>query len=288
LEAARRSAGALSVEEIVVDNASGEAELERLRQALPRANVIALPENRGFAAGNNVGIGQASGRYLLLLNPDAFARGDALAALARHLDANAEAGLAAPVLENEDGSVQANLYRHFPTLGFLFVEFCHPLALIAVRLRTRLTDPARAPWGWIPIAHAIGAVLLVRAEAARATGPLNERFFLYLEETEWMRRMAATGWRRNAVPSARFVHLGGGSSSSPTVASPHYLDSATVFFGRRYAPEAVIAVAASISWTYLKVISLLGMSSSAQDELRLAFTRLLRLLVSRLRRRRSR
>jgi GT2 family glycosyltransferase len=181
--------------------------------------------------------------------------------------------------------VQANLYRRFPTLATLFVEFCFPLALIAVALRTRLADPARASGGWLPIAHAIGAVLLVRAEAAAATGPLDERFFLYLEETEWQRRMAAEGWRRDGVPSARFVHLGGGSSSAPTLASPHYLDSARLFFRGGRTAEGVIAVAAVTSWVWLKASRVLGRSSGPEDDLRSAFASLLRLLVARRRER---
>jgi N-acetylglucosaminyl-diphospho-decaprenol L-rhamnosyltransferase len=281
LEAVRHSARAFSLEEIVVDNASGDTEVELLRRELPGTTMIALAENRGFAAGNNAGIARATGRYLLLLNPDAFARDDALARLVRHLDAHPAAGLVAPVLENDDGSVQANLYRHFPTLATLFVEFCFPLALVAVRLRTRLANPALTRTGWLPVAHAIGAVLLVRAEAARATGPLDERFFLYLEETEWQRRMAAAGWRRDGVPSARFVHLGGGSSSSPTLASPHYLDSAALFFRHGRAAESVIAVAAVISWMWLRIFGVLGLSSSPEDELRSAFGDLLRLLSER-------
>ena len=262
LEAARSAAGGLNLQEIVVDNASGEEEVERLRRELPHASVIALAENRGFAAGNNAGIAQATGRYLMLLNPDAFALEDAVARLVRHLDEHPQAGLAAPVLENEDGSVQANLYRYFPNLATLFVEFCFPLAKVAVLLRTRFSASTETPAGWRPVAHAIGAALLVRADAAKATGPLDERFFLYLEETEWQRRMAAAGWRRDGVPEARFTHLGGGSSSSPALASPHYLDSAAIYFGHGRSAEAVIAAGAAISWVWLYAFGLLGMTSA--------------------------
>ncbi len=282
LQAARASAGDHTLQEVVVDNDSGDHEIELLRRELPHATVIAADDNRGFAAGNNLGIARASGRYLLLLNPDAFARDEAIAQLVRHLDSHPGAGLAAPVLENADGTVQPNLYAGFPTLTSLFIEFCFPLALLAITLRKRLTEPERAPAGWRPIAHAIGAALLVRAEAAESTGPLDERFFLYLEETEWQRRMAASGWRRDAVPTARFVHLGGGSSSSHSLASPHYLDSARLFFGHGYMTEWLIGSAAICSWAWLKLASVIGRSTSAEDELRLVFVNLLALLRSRL------
>jgi hypothetical protein len=123
----------------------------------------------------------------------------------------------------------------------------------------------------------------VRADAARATGPLDERFFLYLEETEWLRRMAGAGWRRDGVPAARFTHLGGASSSAPTVASPHYLDSARIFFGHGRLPEAVIALAGATSWLWLRARAATGRSTPAEDELRSAFARLLALLATRLR-----
>ncbi len=281
LEAARLSAGGLVLEEIVVDNASGDSEADRLRRELPDAKVIELNENRGFAAGNNAAIAQAGGRYLLLLNPDAFAQRDALQKLVAHLDTHPAVGLVAPVLENEDGSIQANLYWRLPTFATLFVEFCFPLGLIAVGRRTRRADADIAGPGAVEIAHAIGAVLLVRAEAARATGPLDERFFLYLEETEWQRRMARLGVRRDGLLGARFVHLGGGSSSSPTLASPHYLDSAEIFFGKGLLAERVIASGAVISWLWLRISELLGRSSGPAEELRGAFGDLLRLLAVR-------
>jgi hypothetical protein len=279
LEDARRAAGDLTLQEIVVDGASGQDELELLRAGRPAARVVALPENRGFAAGNNAGIELARARHLLLLNPDAFAQGDAVAALVDHLDKTPAAGVAAPLLLNPDGSPQDNVYRRFPNLLTLFVDFCAPAAFL---LRGRRLDPHNVPRSELsqprPIAHAIGAALLVRAEAARAAGPLDEGFFLYLEETEWQGRIAQAGWRRDVVPAARFVHLGGGSSSSHPLASPHYLDSVRRYYRRPRAAMAVIAVAATISLASLHVANALGLGSERTRSLERAFSDLLTLL----------
>jgi N-acetylglucosaminyl-diphospho-decaprenol L-rhamnosyltransferase len=272
---ARRSAGALSVEEIVVDGASGEGEVELLRAQRPQATVLALAENRGFAAGNNAGIARARGRYLLLLNPDAFAQEDAVATLVRHLDGEPAAGLAAPLLLNPDGSPQDNVHKRFPNLATLFVDFCAPLAFL-VRggpldphniSRRRLHTPR-------PIAHAIGAVLLVRAQAAHDSGPLDERYFLYLEETDWQRRMAAAGWRRDVVPAARFEHLGGGSSSSSPLASPHYLQSVRRYYPRPRTALATIRLASAISLLSLRTAHALGLGSARTRALEQTFAQL--------------
>lgn len=279
LEDARAAAGELAIEEIVVDGASGEQELALLRNARPGATIVALPANRGFAAGNNAGIAHARGRHLLLLNPDAFAQGNAVAALASHLEENPTTGLAAPLLFNPDGSPQDNVFKRFPNLLTLFVDFCAPLAFL---VRGRRLDPhnvARRKLGRpTEIAHAIGAALLVRSEAARDAGPLDEGFFLYLEETEWQQRIARAGWQRDVVPAARFTHLGGASSESHPLASPHYLDSVRRYYRHPRAALATIRVAATISLVSLRIAGALGLGSERTRALTPAFAEVLKLL----------
>jgi N-acetylglucosaminyl-diphospho-decaprenol L-rhamnosyltransferase len=280
LEHAIRSAGGLAVEEIVVDADSPPEELALLRERRPHAHILELGANPGFAAGNNAGIARARGRHLLLLNPDAFARDDAVESLVQRLDARPGVGLLAPLLLNEDGSPQDNIHRRFPNLATLFVDFCAPIAFL---VRGGPFDPHHIPRRALtvaqPIAHATGAVLLVRAEAAAATGTLDEGFFLYLEETEWQRRMAAAGWEREVLPSARFVHLGGGSSGGFALASPHYLDSVRRYYSHPRLAFAVIWVAALISFVTLRIATSLGAGSPRTRQLADGFGELLRLLV---------
>jgi N-acetylglucosaminyl-diphospho-decaprenol L-rhamnosyltransferase len=273
LAAVAASAGGLAVEEIVVDGASGGDEVSRLRAGRPGAEVVALQDNRGFAAGNNAGIARARGRHLLLLNPDALPQGDAVARLVAHLDAHPEVGVAAPLLRNEDGSPQDSAYRRFPTLATLFVDYCAPLAAI---VRGTVLDPHNVPRrrlrdGPVPIAHATGAALLVRAEAARAAGPMDEQYFLYLEETEWQGRIAAAGWGREVVPGAVVVHLGGGSSDVSPVASGHFLDSISRYYRRPRAALTVVRVATAISRAGLAIAVALPLRSARVRDLHGAY-----------------
>lgn len=277
--AASASRAELAVEEIVVDGASGGDDVEVIARERPQATLVTLDENRGFAAGNNTGIARASGRYLLLVNPDAFAEGDALGRLVEHLNRHAEVGVAAPLLHNEDGTIQDNAYRRFPNLLTLFVDYCAPLAF-AIRgtrldphnLERRRLDRAR------PIAHATGAALLVRAEAARDAGRLDEGYFMYLEETEWQRRIARAGWRIDIVPDAVFVHLGGGSSSAYPLASPAYLESVRRYYARPRAAMAVVRAAGVISLVSLRLARRLRPRSEKLAALERAFTDLRRQL----------
>jgi N-acetylglucosaminyl-diphospho-decaprenol L-rhamnosyltransferase len=276
LEEAARSADGLEVEELVLDAGSTPQELALLREQRPQAQVIELGANRGFAAANNAGIARARGRHLLLVNPDAFAQGDAVQALVRHLDARPAVGLVAPLLCNEDGSPQDNAHRRFPNLLTLFVDFCAPVAFL---VRGGPLDPHHVPRSALraprPIAHATGAALLVRAAAAAAAGPLDEGYFLYLEETEWQRRLAAAGWGREVVPSARFTHLGGGSSGGFALASPHYLASVRRYYPHPRAALAVVWVAAGISLVSLRAALALGRGSPRTRELAAGFSAVL-------------
>jgi N-acetylglucosaminyl-diphospho-decaprenol L-rhamnosyltransferase len=280
LECAVESAGELAVEEIVADADSSAEDLALLRERRPAARIIELGGNRGFAAGNNAAIVHARGRYLLLLNPDAFAQEDAVRALVEHLEAHPRVGLLAPLLRNEDGSPQDNVHRRFPNLLTLFVDFCAPVAFL---IRGGALDPHHIPRGRLAgprqIAHATGAALAVRAAAAVATGPLDEGFFLYLEETEWQRRMAAAGWRREVLPSAHFVHLGGASSDGFALASPHYLASVRRYYPHPRLALATIWLAAGISFVALRLVTALGGGSPRTRKLAAAFGDLLRLLA---------
>jgi N-acetylglucosaminyl-diphospho-decaprenol L-rhamnosyltransferase len=285
---AAASAGSLTLQEIVADNGSGAGEVERLRRGRPSAEVVALADNGGFAAGNNAAIARADGRHVLLLNPDAFCREDAVQRLVEHLDTHPNTGVAAPRLVFDDGGRQDNAYRRFPNHWTLLIDYCAPRAQVLARTPW---DPHRVPAaryaaGATPlrVAHATGAALLVRAEAAAAAGPLDEGFFLYYEETEWQRRITAAGWAVDIVPAADVVHLGGGSSGNFPLASPHYLDSVARYFAGSRRSRAIIAAGSLTSWLVLSAGVRLGLGND-----RVAFqARGYREVLHELRRRRAR
>lgn len=245
LDAARAAAPGLDVEEIVVDNGATEETGAALAEHAPRARIVPEPANRGFAAGVNAGVRAATADRLFVLNSDAFCQGDALGRLVAHLDAHPRAGLAAPKLTGEDGALQVSAYRRFPNLVTLFFDFTAPLHLLGdTRLHPHALPPERFGGAPGPVAHVMGAAMLIRRAAYDAAGPLDERYFLYLEETEWQRRLAAAGWEVHLDPGAHVVHLEHGSSDA-TVVSPHYLDSAVRYHGPR--ARIVMRAGAAIS-----------------------------------------
>ncbi len=240
-------------EVVIVDNASCDDSVECLRERHPSARIVERERNAGFAAGVNAGFAASDAPVVVVLNPDTEPRPGALPMLVAQLARDERIGVAAPRLLHEDGSVQQSAFRRFPGLAMLFVDLCLPVGWLAMRF-PRL-DPYRVPPASLHdgsrVAHVIGAAIAVRRAAFEAAGPLDEGFFLYLEETEWQRRVSDAGYEITVVPSAEVVHLVRGGGAQALAPSPHFLASMRRYLTLRRIPrrvtDTVIATALLLS-----------------------------------------
>lgn len=216
----------LTHEVIVVDNASADGTPAMLRAEFPRVRLLEPGANLGFAGGNNLALrailDEGRARYALLLNPDAEPVGDAIPRLVRELEARPELAVVGPLLRYGDGTPQPSR-RRFPTLATLFWESTAldrlwPGNPWARRYRMAdAPDDVAQPADWL-----VGAALLVRVEAIRRAGLLDERFFMYSEELEWQARIQRA-WGGEAIwfqPAALVLHHEG-RSSEQAVARRH-------------------------------------------------------------------
>ncbi len=203
-----RTRGAPTAEIIVVDNASADDTAAMVQAEFPQVHLIVNAHNAGFAAANNQAIAQARGRFLFLLNPDAYLRPGALAGLARFLTARPEAAVVGPNVLNADGTWQAASFR-FPTLWDLFCEavflsvlFPHSRLFARKEIGGFNRDCVREV-DWVQ-----GCALVIRREVWDAVGPFDEGYWMYVEELDWCRRAKGLGYRVFFTPEAEVVHYG--------------------------------------------------------------------------------
>ncbi len=233
---------------IVVDNGSTDGTVEMLRRDYPNVRLIENRENVGFARANNQGLAASRGRYLLLLNTDAFLRGPALARLVRFMDEHPEAGVVGPRLYFGDGTLQRSCYA-FPTLA---TEFYGAVGLDRLFPRSRLFGRYRLGyWDMRDVREVdvvMGACLMARREVFEQIGGLDERFFMYSEEVDWCYRARQAGWRIYYVPQAEATHLWGGTSRVlPVQTLVQLYHSRLLFFRKHYGPATAAAYKAVLA-----------------------------------------
>ena len=194
------------VETVVVDHGSTDGTLELVRERFPEVPLVE-EENRGLAFGWNTGVERTTGRYVLLLNADAWLDPDALDALVAFADARPDAAVVGPRLRFPDGRLQRSV-RGFPTLWRLATEF---LFLRRLAPRTRALNAfygAGFDHGGVREAEVVmGAVWLVRRAAIEQVGPADDAFFLFSEETDWAYRFREAGWKVVFFPGAGATHV---------------------------------------------------------------------------------
>lgn len=194
----------------VVDNGSTDGTLAMLRERWNAVRVIDAGGNLGFARGNNLGIRETPGEFVLLLNPDTVVRPGAIATLVRELEAHGEAAAAGPRLVDEEGEPELSFGWAIGPAG----EFRQKLLGDLYRRRVPWAVRRVARWTreagereWVS-----GACLLIRRADLEAVNLLDERYFMYTEDVDLCVRLRARGRTIRFVPAAEVVHLRGRSA----------------------------------------------------------------------------
>ena len=258
----------MNMEILVIDNASADNSVQMIADRFPNVKLIANDENRGFAAANNQAAALCRGRFLLLLNPDTEMLPGVLRQLVTYADCHSDIGVLGPRLLNQDGSIQRSCWRGYPGITAAWVDALYlwkmpwlPLARNSEYAPDELQDT-------LDVDHLLGACLLINRSAWDDVGPLDERYFLFLEETEWCRRAKYRGWRVVHYPHAAIVHHGQHSMrQQPSRNLPYLYRSYCLFY--RDSPKSN-----EIGLTALKlVIALAILIRFAVWTLRRAFAR---------------
>lgn len=212
----------------VVEGGSPDDSATQLQQAIRQrgwtswVTLNVRTENAGFAGGNNAAIAPALAEnpppdFVLLLNPDTVVRPGAIKTLMQFMHDKPEAGLAGSRLEDPDGGAQHSAFR-FPSIRSSFESMarCGPISRLLQNQRVTLPmsdTPFRADW-------LAGASLIVRREVFDAVGPLDDKYFMYFEETDFCLAAQRAGFEAWYVPDSCVVHLVGQASGVTAKVDP--------------------------------------------------------------------
>ena len=204
---------------VVVDNASGEAELNNIRDCTKSQYDIRLIENKenlGYAGGNNIGIKHAlenGADYVFVLNNDTTVEPDALKKLIAAAEADSKIGIVGPTLTEDSPPGKT----YFGEISWLKTELTHSYSYPRTPLGKRQ--------------YIIGAGMLIKRELLEKIEGFDEIYFLYFEDADFSIRAQIAGYKLKVVPEAVISHKV--STSTKHLGSPlilrYHMRNALIF-----------------------------------------------------------
>ena len=193
-------------EAIVVDNASYDG-VEEVVKKFNKAKFIQSDRNGGFAFGNNLGIKEAQGKYIMIMNPDLAILSDGVIQLYQYMEDHPEVGLAGPRLINADKSIQYSCTSfpdwHLPM--YRRTSLANTKAGKKWLYKYLMKDFDHYKNAYVPALF--GACLIFRKDSLDKVGLLDERYFMYMEDLDWSRRFWQAGYKVAYVGKAEIIHL---------------------------------------------------------------------------------
>lgn len=200
---------------VVFDNASNDGSAEAVKAAFPQVEVIASPENLGFAEANNIVAAQARTEWLLLLNPDTECHPGAVDNLMAFSKANPKAGITGGRTVFRDGSLNiASCWMRITPWS----SFCSATGLSSVFAKSSVFNPeAMGDWQRDTVREVdivVGCFMMLPRALWNKLGGFDLRYFMYGEEADLCLRAKALGYQPMVTPDAQIMHLVGASSKA--------------------------------------------------------------------------
>ncbi len=221
LDSVLRSETPRTVSVTVADNASTDRSCALVRERYPSVTVLPLSDNRGFGAAHNAVIDTVTSDYHAIVNPDIEVDPRTLEVLATYLDTHPEAVLVTPMIRNADGSPQA-VPKVLPKRRYMFAGQLERFGGVFRRWRDEYTRRRETFIAPTPITFCTGCFMMVRTDVLKREGGFDDRFFMYMEDADLSRRLAAHGelvlipevsvthrWEKASGKSGKFlaIHL---------------------------------------------------------------------------------
>jgi GT2 family glycosyltransferase len=259
----RKALAGLEAEVFVVDNNSADHSVAMVQRRFPEVKLLVNATNQGFAKANNQAINQATGQYILLLNPDTVVAEDAFTHCLEFMDRHPEAGGLGVKMLDGKGDFLPESMRGLPTPAVAFHKIT---GLTAVFPRSRVFG--RYYLGYLDrdqvqeVDVLAGAFMFLRRESLQCTGLLDESFFMYGEDIDLSYRLQKAGFKNYYLPQARIIHYKGESTRRGSLNYVYLFYRAMSVFVTKHFSGRQAAFFAHI--IHLAIIARAAMSASAR------------------------
>ncbi len=218
LDSIQKASSGIQTEVIIVDNASDDGSIEFLREKYPQIKLIVNKTNLGFGKANNIGLKEAKGKYILLINPDAIVAEDTFSKMIEFFNQTPDAGLAGCKILNPDGTLQLPCRRSFPGPWTSFTKVTglstlFPKSKIFARYNLTYLDENQT----YEVDAISGSFMMMRKEVYDKVGGFDEQFFMYGEDLDLCYRIQKAGHKVYYVHSTQIIHYKGESTKRSNI-----------------------------------------------------------------------
>ncbi len=252
-------AGGLTGEILVVDNDSADGSAAMVQVEFPNVRIHALKENLGFGRANNLAMREATGDYLLLLNPDTIVGEDTLRTMFDFMREHPEAGLAGCKLLNGDGSFQISCRRGFPSPWASFSKLFGLSRLFPKSPLFAQYNLTHLPVDQTYEIDALsGAFMLLSRQAYKATNGFDEDYFMYGEDLDLCFRTKKAGFKVFYVPTTATIHFQGESTKRSAINEINvFYEAMHIFVKKSYRSSRIFSALLRLGIFLRTVIALL-------------------------------
>lgn len=215
----------ITKEIIVIDNASDDGSVEFLKEKFPQVKLIVNQKNLGFGKANNIGLKQATGKYILLINPDTIVAEDTFEKMIQFFESDKSVGLAGCKILNPDGTLQLACRRSFPGVWTSFTKVTglsslFPKSKLFARYNLTYLDENQS----YEVDAISGSFMMMRKEVYEKVGGFDEQFFMYGEDLDLCYRIQKAGFKIYYVHTTQIIHYKGESTKRSS------LDETKIFY----------------------------------------------------------
>ncbi len=199
---------------VVADSATEVDTIMLMREEFPQYTFIPHRKNVGFGAMVNACLREAVGEYVFVLNPDTILEESTIGSLKDFMDTHRGVGMCGPAQKNFNGRWENTRFAFYKPLTILYrrtflsrFSFAQRhLSVFEMRSRQSETRPYAVPW-------IIGSAMFVRRSAIEKVGPMDPRFYIYMEDVDWCRRFWENDLKVYYNPNISLFHFYGKGSA---------------------------------------------------------------------------